>query len=122
VSRITIVAIGLIAFLGSLRDFALILQIVSYAVAIVGATFFFPLLVGLGSRRVSRQAAIASSVGGTVVTAVWIGLTLAAVDWALAFHPAIPGLATAGALMLVVTRFTPPVGEEALRKYFPEVA
>jgi Na+/proline symporter len=122
VSRYSILAIGFLAFLGSLRDLALVLQIVSYAVAIVGATFFFPLLVGLTSRRVSRQAAIASSVGGTLVTAIWIGLALNQVEWALDFHPAIPGLATAGILMLGITRITPPVGREAIAKYFPEGA
>jgi SSS family transporter len=122
ISRMTIVAVGIIAFLGSLPDIALILQIVSYAVAIVGATFFFPLLVGLTSRRVSKQAAIASSMGGALMTAAWTWWTLAGANWVKGVHPGIPGLATAGLLMLLVTLFTPPVREEATRKFFPEKA
>jgi SSS family solute:Na+ symporter len=119
-SRYTIVAMGVLAFLGALPDIALILQIVSYAVAIVGAAFFFPLLVGLTSRRVSKHGAAASSIGGVVTTVVWMWWTLAEVDWAQTFHPIIPGLAVAAALMLVVTLFTPAVAEEATRRFFPE--
>ncbi len=122
VSRITIVAVGVIAFLGSLPDIALILQIVSYAVAIVGATFFFPLIVGLTSRRVSKEAATASSVGGAVATAIWTWWTLAGANWVQGVHPGIVGLATAGSLMLVVNFFTQPVKEEATNKFFPEKA
>jgi SSS family transporter len=120
VSRYTIVIMGVLAFLGALPDIALVLQIVSYAVAIVGAAFFFPLLVGLTSRRVSKQAAIASSTGGVVTTVVWMGCTLAEVEWAQTLHPIIPGLVVAAVLMLVVASFTPPATEEALKKYFPE--
>jgi Na+/proline symporter len=120
VSRAAIVAVGILAFLGSLADIALILHIVSYAVGIVGATFFFPLLVGLTWRRVSKQAAIASSMGGAVSTALWTWWTLAGVQWATAIHPAIPGLGIAGILMLTVTFLTAPVGQEAVQKYFPE--
>ena len=47
------------------------MQIVSYAVAILGSTFFFPLIVGLTTKRVSKEAAIASSVGGAFVCGVW---------------------------------------------------
>ncbi len=122
VSRYTIVVIGAIALVGAIPHLDLILAIVSYAVAIVGATFFFPLLVGLTSRRVSREAAIASSTGGGLVTAVWTWARLAGLPWAQDLHPAIPGLAVAGLLMLVVTAATPAVGADAVRKFFPEAA
>ncbi len=120
ISRITIVAMGALAFLGALPDIALILQIVSYAVAIVGATFFFPLVVGLTSRRLSKEAALASSIGGAVTTVLWIWWTLAGMEWVRVFHPVIPGLAVAGILMLSVALFTPAVRREAVAKYFPE--
>ena len=122
VSRLSIVAVGCLAFLGSLPDLALILEIVSYAVAIVGATFFFPLLVGLTSRKVSREAAIASSVGGAVSTVLWLWWTLAGIEWTLELHPVVPGLMVSGILMLVAAISTPPVREEAIRKFFPENA
>ena len=120
ISRIAIVAVGAIAFVCAIPDLALILRIVSFAIAIVGAAFFFPLLVGMTSRRVSRQAALASSIGGTLITCVWIVGALTNASWAGVVHPGIVGLVTAGLLMLIVTRFTAPVEDEAINKYFGE--
>jgi len=112
--------VGAIAFVCAIPDLALILRIVSFAIAIVGAAFFFPLLVGMTSRRVSRQAALASSIGGTLITCVWIAGALSNAAWASVVHPGIVGLATGGILMLIVTMFTPPVEDHAIEKYFGE--
>lgn len=120
ISRMAIVAVGVIAFFCAIPDLALILRIVSFAIAIVGAAFFFPLLVGMTSRRVSRQAALASSIGGTLITCVWIFGALTNAAWASVVHPGIVGLGTGGFLMLVVTQFTPPVESQAVDKYFGE--
>ena len=120
ISRRAIVAVGAIAFVGAIPDLALILRIVSFAIAIVGAAFFFPLLVGMTSRRVSREAALVSSIGGTLITCVWIAGALTNAAWASAVHPGIVGLGTGGILMFVVTIFTPPVEEQAVTRYFGE--
>ena len=61
-----------------------------------------------------------AGVVGAIVTGVWTWLTLAGVEWAASLHPILPGLATAGIIMLVVTWFTPPVREGAILKFFPE--
>ena len=120
ISRLSIVVVGAIAFICAIPDLALILRIVSYAIAIVGAAFFFPLLVGMTSRRVSREAALVSSIGGTLATCVWIIGALTNASWAGSVHPGIVGLGVGGPLMLVVTMVTPPVGRDAIIKYFPE--
>jgi sodium/proline symporter len=120
ISRLSIVAVGAIAFIGAIPDFALILRIVSFAVAIVGAAFFFPLLVGMTSKRVSREAALTSSIGGTLATCIWIFGALTKAPWAAGVHPGIVGLAVAGVLMLVVSFFTKPVDRQAVAKFFPE--
>jgi SSS family transporter len=122
VSRLTIVAVGVVAFLGAIPNVELILKIVSYAVAIVGATFFFPLLGGLTSKRVSKQAAIASSVGGALVTILWMSATLAGAPWAQSVHPGLIGLAVALALIVAVSLITEPVMGEPVRRFFPEEA
>ena len=122
ISRLSIVAVGVIAFFCSIPDFDLILKIVSYAIAIVGAAFFFPLLVGMTSRKVSREAALSSSIGGTLATCFWIASTILGASWANAVHPGIVGLSVAGALMFAVNIFTAPVGKEAVSKYFPEAS
>ncbi|WP_446830581.1 sodium:solute symporter family protein [Candidatus Foliamicus sp.] len=108
ISRLSIVAVGALAFVLAIPDVALILRIVSFAVAIIGAAFFFPLIAGMTGTRVSAQAALASSVGGVLVTVAWIAGTLAGQGWAQSLHPGIPGLIVSGVLIGVVSRFTPP--------------
>ncbi len=108
ISRATIVAVGALAFLLAIPDVALILRIVSFAVAIIGAAFFFPLMAGMAGKRVSAQAALASSVGGVLVTAAWIAGALSGQNWAQSLHPGIPGLLVSGALIGLVSLFTPP--------------
>lgn len=120
ISRVAIVVVGAIAFVCAIPDLALILRIVSFAIAIVGSAFFFPLVVGMTSRRVSRAAALSSSIGGTLATVVWIVGTLNGASWAGAVHPGIVGLSVAGVLMLLVTLFTEPVEKHATDKYFAE--
>lgn len=122
ISRLAIVAVGAIAFFCAIPDLALILRIVSFAIAIVGSAFFFPLVVGMTSRRVSRAAALSSSIGGTVATVIWIAGTLQGADWAGAVHPGIVGLSVAGVLMLIVGLFTEPVEKHATDRYFSESA
>ncbi len=84
----------------------------------IGATFFFPLLFGLSSRRTTPAAAAASSVGGFVTTLVWTGLTIAKVTWAATVHPVVPGLLVAFVLIVAVTPFSRPTPPEALARFF----
>lgn len=121
-SRATIAVVGVVAFVGAIPDIRLILTIVSYAVAIVGATFFFPLIVGLTSRRLSTEAAIASSVGGAAVTIAWTWATLAGASWAQDFHPGVVGLAAGGMLMLAVNLVTGSAPEAGVARFFPEAS
>jgi SSS family solute:Na+ symporter len=107
ISRITIVAVGIVAFLGALRTPELILNIVSYAVSLVGVAFFFPLLFGLTSPFVTSRAATASSVGGSLAALAWTvpHLLFAAwtrqhAPWILDVHPVVPGLIAAVIPML----------------------
>jgi Na+/proline symporter len=118
VSRTTVVAMGVLAYLASLPNIALILELVAYSLAIVGASFFFPLLAGMISPRVTREAAAAASIAGGLTSSVCTGFALAKAPWALAVHPILPGLLISGILICAVTPMTRPVREEALRPYF----
>lgn len=120
ISRVSIVAVGLIALLAALRTPQLILAIVSYAVAMVGATFFLPLLLGLTWRRTTPAATLASSVGGFVTTTVWTAFTLAGRPWAVAVHPIVPGLTVGLVLIVGLTPLTDPAPAAALGRFFPE--
>jgi Na+/proline symporter len=119
-SRLVIFIVGVIAFIGAIRTPELILVLVSYAVAFLGVTFFFPLLFGLRSKRLGKAAATASAVGGSVITALWMVLDLAKVPWAKEIHPVVPGLVVAFLLITVLSRFTQPVSERCLAKFFAE--
>ena len=121
ISRITILAIGALAFLISLTSIGLIWEIVSYSLAIVASAFFFPLTAGLVSWRIARRAALVSSIGGSAVAACWIVLTLAGVPWTTFAHPVLPGLVASGLGMFVTQAFSGPVRYEALTRFFPEL-
>ena len=118
VSRLTIVVIGVVSLAAALNTPALILAMVSYAVAMVGATFFFPLLFGLTSPRTTPAAAAASAMGGLAITTVWIGLTLAEVPWAVTVHPIVPGMALSLALIVGLTPITSPASPRVLERFF----
>ena len=118
VSRITLLAVGAIAFVIAINTPELILALVSYSVAMIGATFFFPLLFGLSSRRTTPAAAAASSIGGFFTTLAWTGLTIAKVNWAATVHPVVPGLLVAFVAIVAVTPFSRPTPPEALARFF----
>ncbi len=118
VSRLTVVGVGALSFLLALPDVALILELVAYALAIVGSSFFFPLLAGLLSPRVSREAAGSASVAGGLVSAFCSACAILKIPWALVVHPVVPGLFVSAVLIVSLTPFTRPVREEAVRLYF----
>ncbi len=93
VSRLTVVMVGALSFLLALPDVALILELVAYALAIVGSSFFFPLLAGLWSPRVSREAATIASIAGGLIAAFCTVFAIREAPWALQVHPVVPGLA-----------------------------
>lgn len=118
VSRIALVIVGIVSFVIAVNTPELILALVSYSVAMIGATFFFPLLFGLSSRRTTPAAATASSVGGFLSTFIWTGLTIAKVPWAAEIHPVLPGLLVSLVLIVGLTPFTRPSPPEALARFF----
>lgn len=126
ISRITVVVVGVVSFVAALRTPELILNIVSYAVALVGVAFFFPMLVGMTSPYVSTRAATWSSVAGSVVGMLWTiphliyaAWTREHAPWVLDIHPVVPGLIAA---LIPMLRLSPVVemSETALRTFFPE--
>jgi sodium/proline symporter len=126
ISRITIVIVGIIAFLGALRTPDLILNIVSYAVALVGVAFFFPMLIGLNSPHLSRRAATWSSVAGSIVGVLWTvphlifaAWTRAHAPWILDIHPVVPGLIAAAIPVLRLPRVV-EMSAKTRRVFFPE--
>jgi sodium/proline symporter len=127
ISRIAVVIVGITSFLCALRTPDLILNIVSYAVALVGVAFFFPMLFGLNSPYLSRRAATWSSVAGSVVGLAWTAPHLLYAGWArqhapwvLDIHPVVPGLVAALVPILVMAAKKVDVSFKTLQIFFPE--
>ena len=119
VSKITLLAVGVLAAVGAYYTPTLILTIVSYAVALTGATFAMPILLGLVWRRTSPKGAYVASVAGFVLSGVWAIFTEMGFAWAKNIHPIFPGLVASIVLIVVVTLHTPPASEKTLEIFFP---
>jgi Na+/proline symporter len=111
-SRITIVVVGAIALVAAFNTPAMLLQIVSYAVALIGATFFAPMVVGLTVKRVSKISAAAASFTGFIVTAIHVILSMQKVAWAGKLHPSVSGVAVSFIVLFLVNAFTRPAHED----------
>jgi sodium/proline symporter len=127
ISRITIVIVGVVSFLCALRTPDLILNIVSYAVALVGVAFFFPMLFGLNSPYLSTRAATWSSVAGSLVGIAWTvphliyaGWARQHAPWVLDIHPVVPGLIAAIVPVVTMSSRTIEMSPRALQLFFPE--
>lgn len=118
ISRWSIVLIGAIAFLCAIPNQILLLRIVSFAVAIVGTCFFFPLVFGLNCRWVTPAGALASSVGGVLVTLTWIIGSMSGFDWAKTLHPGLPGLVASLVLIVLVSAVTRRANDATLQRFF----
>jgi sodium/proline symporter len=128
-SRITIVIVGIVSFFCAIATPDLILNIVSYAVALVGVAFFFPMLLGMSSPYISRRAATWSSVAGSIVGMIWTVPHLVYAAWArehapwiLDIHPVVPGLIAAAIPMVIMRLPFIEMSPTALRTFFPELA
>jgi Na+/proline symporter len=124
ISRMTIVVVGVVSLLGAMQTPELVLNIVSYAVALVGVAFFFPMVLGLNNPHITRGSAIASTVAGSIVGLVWTALHLQRVPWALDVHPVVPGLVAAFVPMLPCLAGARRIGMSpaAFKAFFPERA
>ena len=120
ISKITIIGMGCLSFLGAIPDIGLVLRIVSFSIAFLGSAFFFPLLLGLTTKRISKVAAIASSVGGTITCTAWIYLQASNISWTMEVHPGVAGLVIAGFIMIAVATITEPLIGPPVDKFFPK--
>jgi Na+/pantothenate symporter len=127
ISRVAIVLVGVVSFLCALRTPDLILNIVSYAVALVGVAFFFPMLFGLNSPYLSTRAATWSSVAGSIAGIIWTLPHLAYAGWArqhapwmLDIHPVVPGLIAAIIPVIVLASRRIEMSAKAMKIFFPE--
>jgi SSS family transporter len=90
----------------------LVQLIVLLFTALMAASFFSPVLLGVLWRRGTREGAIAAMLGGVTACVLWRLFGSAAID------PVLPGFLTSAALMVGVSLLTPPPPPDATAPYF----
>jgi SSS family transporter len=116
VDRIGVVIVGVtpvVLVLSGVGAGTLVQLIVLLFSALMGASFFVPVALGVLWRRATRQGAIAAMLGGMATTFLW-----KAFGPAQTIDPILPGFLCSLALLVGVSLLTPPPPPEAVEPYF----
>ena len=116
VSRITLVAIALIAGFIALDENSVIFTIVSFAWAGFGATFGPLMLFSLFWKRTTREGAIAGMVGGAAMVFIW-KLAISNLGGVFAIYELLPAFIFSCLCIIVVSLLTPAPSKEIERDF-----
>lgn len=119
VSRITLVAIALVAILIAWDENSVIFTIVSFAWAGFGATFGPLLLFSLFWKRINRVGAVAGMLGGGIMVFFW-KLVIRPLGGIFNIYELLPAFIFSCILIVVVSLLTSPPSKE-IQKEFEEV-
>ncbi len=117
VNRAGVALVGtapLVLLLSGVGEGELVQFIVLLFTALMGASFFAPVVLGVFWRRATRQGAAAAMLGGVTATFLWKALGPGTVD------PVLPGFLCSTLLLVVVSLLTPPPPPAALEPYFAD--
>lgn len=112
-SRITLLAIALIAIIIALDEKSVIFKIVSFAWAGFGATFGPIMLFSLFWKRTNRTGAICGMVSGAVTVFVW-KLLISNLGGVFAIYELLPAFIVSSVVIVVVSLFTAPPSQEIM--------
>ncbi len=113
VSRLTVAAVGLIAFFIALNPESSIFGLVSYAWAGFGATFGPLILLALFWRKTTRNGALAGLIAGGVTVLVWKPLSGGIFD----IYEILPGFVICLAVAVIVSLLDKSQDTEMLAEY-----
>jgi sodium/proline symporter len=113
VSRITVVAITIIAIFLALDPNSSIFDVVSYAWAGFGATFGPVILASLFWRRASRNGAVAAMLSGGITVVVWKQLSGGLFD----VYELLPGFIIASLCMVIFSLLEKHPDEEVFKEF-----
>ena len=111
VSRITLLAIAIVAALIAFNENSIIFQVVSFAWAGFGATFGPLMLFSLFWKRVNRIGAIAGMVSGGAMVFVW-KLLISRFGGVFAIYELLPAFIVSSIVIVVVSLLTAPPSKE----------
>lgn len=119
ISRITLLAITVIAIIIALDEDSVIFNIVSFAWAGFGATFGPLMLMSLFWKRINRAGAIAGMVGGGCMVFIW-NLVIRPLGGIWDIYELLPAFIFSCICIVVVSLLTPAPSKE-IQKEFEEV-
>ncbi len=119
ISRITLLAITVIAIIIALDEDSVIFNIVSFAWAGFGATFGPLMLMSLFWKRINRAGAIAGMISGGVMVFVW-NLLIRPLGGIWDVYELLPAFLISCIFIVVVSLLTPAPSEQ-IQKEFDEV-
>lgn len=111
VSRITLLAIAVIAAVIAMDENSVIFQVVSFAWAGFGATFGPLVLFSLFWKRTNRPGAIAGMVSGAVMVFIW-KLGISKLGGVFAIYELLPAFIISSLAIVVVSLLTAPPSKE----------
>lgn len=111
VSRITLLAIAVIAIVIALDEKSVIFKIVSFAWAGFGATFGPIMLFSLFWKRTTSQGAVAGMVSGAAMVFIW-KLLIAKLGGAFAIYELLPAFVISSIVIVAVSLLTPRPSKE----------
>lgn len=116
VSRITLLALTVIAVIIALDENSVIFQIVSFAWAGFGATFGPLMLFSLFWKRTTRAGAIAGMIGGGAMVFVW-KLLISQLGGVFAIYELLPAFIFSSVCIVVVSLLTKAPSQEILEDF-----
>lgn len=111
VTRITLLAIALVAMIIALDENSVIFNVVSFAWAGFGATFGPLMLFSLFWKRINKEGAIAGMVSGGAMVFLW-KLVISKLGGAFAIYELLPAFIFSSICIVVVSLLTPPPSKE----------
>jgi len=111
VTRITLLAIALIAIVIALDENSVIFNVVFFALAGFGATFGPLMLFSLFWKRTNRAGAIAGMIGGGGMVFLW-KLVISKLGGVFAIYELLPAFIFSSLCIVVVSLLTPPPSKE----------
>lgn len=109
--KIASAIIGFISLFIALNPPALILTLTAFSWAVISSTTLWPILFGIYWKKATKMGCIFSMVGGCTIALVWMILKKP-----FGIHGFIPGIISGFILMVIVSRLTPDLPEEHIKK------
>jgi SSS family transporter len=100
-ARIGSITIGILSMLVAIKPPAMILVLTAFSWAVIASANLWPFVFGLYQKTPSKNAALISMVGGSLIALIWLILRNP-----FGIHGFIPGVASSLILFVVVSLFT----------------